>query len=75
MTTIRLEAHLMQARTGLKASAWEQWFLHIGVTSIIELKTRYPGAEHAECMAHAVEELETFVFGFKPEWMPVELHT
>ena len=32
-TTIKLETQLMEARTGLRASAWEKWFRHLGITA------------------------------------------
>ena len=63
--TIKLETQLMQARTGVSANAWERWFRHIGITSITELKNRYHGCEHAECMRHAIAECENHIYGAK----------
>lgn len=55
------EAKLMEARTGLRWRAWARWMRHVGITSIMDLRVRYPEKKHADCMELAIAELETFI--------------
>lgn len=59
--TLKQEAELLSARTGLRAEACEKWMKHVGLRGIMDLRTRYPGALHADCMQLAVTEIEDFI--------------
>jgi len=58
---MRLEARLLSARTGLRDTACEKWMKHAGIDNIMDLRTRYPGKAHAECMELAIAEIESFI--------------
>ncbi|MDP2619892.1 MAG: hypothetical protein Q8P46_06900 [Hyphomicrobiales bacterium] len=55
------EAKALGRQTGLRWTACKAWMQHAGISGIIDLKDRYPGAEHAECMTKAAEEIETYI--------------
>lgn len=61
-TTLRLEAKLLSARTGIRWQACEKWMRHVGVSSIPELMRLYPGTTHSECMRRAADGIETLAF-------------
>jgi hypothetical protein len=56
------EAAMLSRRLGIKASTIESWMRYEGISSILELKDRYKGGSHAECMERAAGDIETFIF-------------
>jgi hypothetical protein len=62
VTTIRMEAHLLSIFTGLRQQACERWMRHVGIRSVCDLRQRYPGALHADCLTRAAGEIEAFIF-------------
>ena len=59
-SVVRQEATILAGRLALKPAAVERWMKASGITSITDLMGRYPGAEHAEAMSRAADEIFAF---------------
>lgn len=55
-----LEARILASRLGMRPAACDRWMRANGLSSILDLHQRYPGAGHAQSMALALAEIWSF---------------
>jgi hypothetical protein len=58
---VKIEAKILADRLCLKPAIVESWMRIHRLNTIIDLKTRYPGKSHAECMDLANNEIWEFM--------------